>query len=104
MNEKSARTALRFGRLCFVAYSPFIVMQLKDLAAATRRRLRLLTDVCEDTAVNVKDMTVYEVGSVGRKEYCGTCQIFRFAPTLCGGFSYDKAVERMTRTVGLTLS
>ena len=31
--------------------------------------LRLLADISENTAVDIKDVTVYEIGSVGCEEY-----------------------------------
>ena len=43
--------------------------------------LRLLADISENTAVNVKNVTVYKVGSIRGKEYCGTGEVVGISPT-----------------------
>ena len=48
--------------------------------------LRLLANVSENTAVDVKNVTVYKVGSVGSEEYGGTCKILGATPFACRGF------------------
>ena len=65
---------------------------------------RLLADVGEDAAVNIKNQAVDEVGSLGGEEYGGAAQILGLAPALGGGLGDDEPVERMTGTIGLDLA
>lgn len=53
----------------------------------------MLADISKNTAVNIENVTVYEVGRVGSEEYRRACQIFGSAPTLGGSFCYNKAVS-----------
>ncbi len=55
-----------------------------------------LSEICLDTAVNVKDLTVYEIGSGGSKEYCRTCKVFGITPSACGSLRIGyKAIKGM---------
>ena len=58
--------------------------------------LRLFANVSQNTAVNVQNVTVDEVGSIGSQEYRRSHQIFWFAPASSRCFGNDEAVERMT--------
>ena len=66
--------------------------------------LGLFSDVSQDTAVYVKYMSVYEVGSIGCQEYGRSHQIFGSSPTGSRSLGYDKGIERMTGTVGLSFT
>ena len=58
--------------------------------------LRLFADVCKNTAVNIENMSVDEVGSIRSKEYCGAYQVLSFAPACRRGLADDEGIERMT--------
>ena len=65
-------------------------------AIANMSLLRLLADVSQDAAVNVKDMTVYEVRGIAGEENNWTHQVLGSTPTCSRSLGYDEAVERMT--------
>ena len=66
--------------------------------------LRLFADIGKNTAVNIKDMSVDEVGCIGCKEYCRTLKVFSIAPASCRSLGNDELVERMAAAVSLSLS
>lgn len=58
--------------------------------------LRLLTDVSEDTAVDVENVTVDEVGCITCKEDCRSLEVLCITPACCGSLGNDELIERMT--------
>ena len=58
----------------------------------------MLADVSQDSAVNIQDMSVDEVGCVISQEYCRSLQIFRCSPACCRCLGNDELVERMSES------
>lgn len=58
--------------------------------------LWLFADIRKYTAVNIKNVTVHEIRSVGRKEYRRTHKVFGSSPSCRRSFCYNEAVERVT--------
>ena len=72
--------------------------------AVTYRKLWLLSDICQNTAVNIKNMSVYKIGCIRCKKYCRAAEIIGFSPSFRRCLCQYKAVKRMTRTIRLALS
>ena len=64
----------------------------------------LLAEVSLDAAVNVQDLAVDEIGSLGGQEHGRTGQILGLAPATGGGMAHQEGVERMIGTVSLLLT
>ncbi len=60
---------------------------LKHLA---RILLRLLADIGEDAAVDIKYLTINEIGSVRGEEHCRTHEVFGGAPASCRSLGDDE--------------
>ncbi len=56
---------------------------------------RLLSDICKDAAINVKDMSINEVRSIGCKEYSRSLQILWCAPAGCWCLRNDELIKWM---------
>lgn len=66
--------------------------------------LWLFAYVGKDSAVNIKDVAVDEVGRVGGEEYGWTHEVVGCAPAGGRCLRNDEAVERMAAAVGLQLA
>ena len=69
------------------------------------KKLGLLAEVSLDTAVYIKNLTIYEIRCRGGKEYCGACKVLGIAPATCGSLGLgDENVEGMLGSVRLGLT
>ena len=66
--------------------------------------LRLLADIGQDTAVNVQNMSVDEVGRVGSQEHGRSLQILGLAPASGRRLRDDELIKGMTAASGLDLT
>ena len=69
-----------------------------------RLLLWLLTDVCEDTTINIQYMTIDSIRSLRSQEYCRTTKLRRIEPATSWSLSANEAIEWVTTTVSLTLT
>lgn len=66
--------------------------------------LRLFANVCQNTAIDIQNVSVYGVGGIGGKEYCGACKLIGFEPAACGRLCADERIEGMARAIGLAFA
>ncbi len=65
---------------------------------------RLFADVGEDTAIDIEDMAVDSVGSMGSEEDSGSAEFFGFEPASRGCLGADEYIEGMTAAIGLVFA
>jgi len=55
----------------------------------------LLAEICLYSSVNVENLSVNEIRSLGCKEYCGALEVLRVTPSTCGSFGigYEPKVK-----------
>ena len=73
-------------------------------ADARARLLRLLTDVSENTTVDIEHVAIDGVRSMGCEEHSRPPEFRRIEPATCRCLGTDERIDRMTAAVGLTLT
>ena len=56
----------------------------------------VLTDVSQNAAVDVENVSVDEVGGIGSEEYSRTHEVFGRTPAACRSLGDDELIEGMT--------
>ena len=89
-------------RNCPAAYPEACCVFLPGLSVgAIGCLLGLFSDVSQDTAVYVKYMSVYEVGSIGCQEYSRSLQICGVSPTCGRSLCNNELIEGMSASIRL---
>jgi hypothetical protein len=74
------------------------------LKVVKKDSLRLFANVSKNTSIDIKDVTVDCIGSMGCKEYSGATELLWIEPTSGWSLGTDEAVEGVTAAIGLTLA
>ena len=64
----------------------------------------LFSNVCQNTAVYIYNVSVDKVGCIGSQENSGSLQILSCAPSCCRSLCNDELVKRMSGAVRLDLT
>lgn len=66
--------------------------------------LRLFSNIRENTTIHIKNMSIYEIGCLRRKEHCRSLQILHGTPSRCRCLRNNELVKRMAGAVSLSFS
>ena len=66
--------------------------------------LGLFSDISQDTAVHIQNVSVHEVGSVGCQEYGRSLQILSNSPAGSRSLCDDELIEGMSASIRLDLT
>ena len=91
---------MKYGLFCLIEAktNPYLT------ATQMKNEWMLLSNVCEDSTVDVEDVAVDEVRCIGSQEHGGALQVLGRAPTGCWRLGNDELVKRVTAAIGLRLA